>query len=137
MLRSGFFQDKGGEMYKRLQTRLAVDEYAARRLITQNLLVEKWCSHVPDAINMSNDQHVDWHFNELMGSPLKLEFYLMRCGVKTEYCTEVHLVVRQNEPLDSKAFEACMSILESLRYKTNKDWVIKDTDLNAAVFRSN
>ncbi len=124
-------------MYKRLQTRLAVDLFAAKRLIARKTEIEKWSKVIPDAVDLGNDQHVDWHLTDSVNKPVDMEFYLMKCGAKTEYCTEVHLLVKMQDSIDPEAVLLAESVLEALRVKTNKDWVIKDADLNSGIFRSN
>ena len=66
-------------------------------------------------------------------------FYRMNCMRKTEYCVEIHLVI---EPIgevllpESVFLEMGDAILEMIRKRYNKDWIILDSDLNASILRS-
>ncbi len=70
--------------------------------------------------------------------PCRFTFYRMNCMQKTEYCVEIHLVVEPVGDLilsESILKEIGESVLELIRKRYNKDWIILDSDLNASILR--
>ena len=53
----------------------------------------------------------------------------MRCKSITEYCTEIHVMS------DGEDGETLRNLLEVMRLRFNKDWVIADEDLDASILR--
>lgn len=124
--------------FVRLSTRLHTDIYEAYRYLSRADKIEKWLGMINPDVTGEPYQKVVWHLQE---TNVTLEFYLMKCAVKTEYCTEVNLLVRfttstqihdSHREVDNHKYAL---ILESLRKYINKDWVIQDKDLTAGVFR--
>ncbi|MBF4695660.1 hypothetical protein ISU02_21405 [Fusibacter sp. Q10-2] len=70
--------------------------------------------------------------------PCKFVFYRMNCIQKTEYCTEIHLIVEPAGEVilpESVIREIGEGLLDLIRKKYNKDWIILDSDLNASILR--
>ncbi|HAS74653.1 MAG TPA: hypothetical protein DCS67_10960 [Clostridiales bacterium UBA8960] len=125
----------------RLQTRLNTDVYGAYRSLTNPEKIVKWLGH--EHVDLVGDpfQSVIWQNYGTEANAQKLEFFLMKCASKTEYCTEVHLLIKFSAPMacTDQAYEkinnTSLQLLEALRKHFNKDWVIQDRDLTAGVFR--
>lgn len=76
--------------------------------------------------------------HEEINQKCRFTFYRMNCIRKAEYCAEVHLVLEaiDNVEIDESAFyEVGQSILDLIRKRYNKDWVILDSDLNASILK--
>jgi hypothetical protein len=127
-------------VYRRIQTRLAVDLFSAKRMIHNLEKVRVWTKVIPLSIEEIGHQTVRWLLKTETEELFYLNFHLMRCGIKTEYCTEVHLVIEMRDSSQKPsplAIAYAENILESLRFKTNRDWIIKDSELTAEIFKSN
>jgi len=133
----------------RVSTRLYCDIYEAYRALTADRRLVKYfnledeCLYVGERelqINISQKepyQKVEW---TIVNEGVKATFHIMQCTAKTEYCTEVHLMLhKQNTGLTEPEVEKWRLIgrdlLEVLREHYNKDWVISDEDLNRGEFR--
>jgi hypothetical protein len=83
-------------------------------------------------------ERVEW---VLPDEALRLTFNMMKCTSKTEYCTEVHLIVATLDGTAlsddvEKAWKAkAAQLIEQLRAHYNKDWVILDADLSLSQLR--
>ena len=125
----------------RLHTRLHADVYEAYRSLTRADRIEKWLGKAHVEVEGEPYQSVVWHVREGNLKHAMLEFYIMKCAVKTEYCTEVNLLIRFTEafePTDEhteNSIDSCKQVLERLRKHYNKEWVIQDKDLTAGIFR--
>ena len=125
----------------RFQTRLNTDIYGAYRSLTNPDKINQWLGRKLDAVAGEPFQSVIWKGYVPYENMETLEFYIMKCASKTEYCTEVHLKVNFDVPLEQtdaqygEIYELTKGILEALRKHFNKDWVIQDKDLTAGVFR--
>lgn len=128
-------------LFLRKSVRLNTDVYGAFRYLTKATYIEKWWHEMPDKIEGEPYEHVTWMLESSEGSWIKMEFHIMRCAVKTEYCTEVNLVIPFDKDTE-KSSEAYVEIqrfgthvLEMLRVHFNKKWVITDKDLSLSEFR--
>lgn len=95
-----------------------------------------------------------WSSADDQGNTFKdaVVFHMMPCAARTQYCTEIHLMVHPDTArfglskgaaveLDHEAVEVWRKsalgywkqALESLRECVNGDWVIEDRDLNRSV----
>lgn len=125
----------------RLQTRLNTDIYGAYRSLTNPEKMLQWLGEKHMDLIGNPYQSVLWQNYGEYPNTKTLEFYLMKCASKTEYCTEVHFLVKFDTSLErtDAAYQAVHMeserILEALRKHFNKDWVIQDKDLTAGVFR--
>lgn len=125
----------------RLSTRLHTDVYEAYRGLIKTAKIEKWYDQALPKVIGDPYHKIIWQFDARELKDVVLEFYLMKCAVKTEYCTEVNILVRFDAPMDSTdsiymtVHESCSRIIESLRKYYNKDWIIQDKDLTAGIFR--
>lgn len=128
-------------LFLRDSVRLNTDVYGAFRYLTKATYIEKWWHEMPEIINDEPYERVTWKLKTSEDMPIKLAFHIMRCAVKTEYCTEIHLVIpfekdtdRSSETyLEAQRFGA--RVLEMLRVHFNKKWVITDKDLSLSEFR--
>lgn len=127
--------------FLRKSVRLNTDVYGAFRYLTKTTCIEKWWQQMPEKIDGVPYDHVTWILESSEGTPIKLAFHIMRCAVKTEYCTEVHLVIPFDEDTDksSEAYDEIQRfgahVLEMFRVHFNKKWVITDKDLSLSEFR--
>ena len=133
----------------RVSTRLYCDIYEAYRALTADRRLVKYfnledkCLYIGETklqVNISEKepyQKVAW---SIENEGVTAIFHIMQCAVKTEYCTEVHLMIhKQNQNLTEPEVEKWRligeALLEVLREQYNKDWVITDEDLNRGEFR--
>ncbi|GAU76155.1 hypothetical protein [Fusibacter sp. 3D3] len=75
--------------------------------------------------------------NEII-QPCQFVFYRMNCTHKTEYCAEIHLVVEAiGDTLVPEIIlkEMGEGVLDMIRKRYNKDWVILDSDLHASILK--
>ncbi len=121
--------------FVRNKTRLIGDVYAVVRSLTLRDKISKWAATSPVEIENNELQRVDWTVAYDGENLINCQFYLMRCGVKTEFCTEVHLVTMVSNGDTERIDAFSKALLEALRVNFNKDWVIGDNELNAGVFR--
>lgn len=133
----------------RVNTRLYCDIYEAFRMLSKEARLEKYFGKSDSTLILKNESFlleciekdeyvkVEWHFK----SPrVSFIFNIMNCTSKTEYCTEVHLLIKSFNPeyleQNQESFRLIgNSVLEVLRKHYNKDWVIKDSDLHLSQFR--
>ncbi len=152
------------KQFVKMKTRLNCDLFEAYRSLTRKDKMEKWgAAFMEDGFEIKSESGsliaqieaygdlnesvmpVIWSGKIILNEEgnlaveqmCKLSFYRMNCTQKTEYCTEVHLMI---EPKDETCEEASLNlvgemILERIRERYNKDWVILDSDLNASVLR--
>ncbi|MCA0385129.1 MAG: hypothetical protein LCH34_05945 [Firmicutes bacterium] len=118
----------------RNHTRLHGDIYAVYRKLSKREQIEKWTNDAVEVLECVPYDRVSWRVT-LEGEAVILTFHLMRCAVKTEYCTEVHAVCDNSEHLEDLK-QPLADLLEKLRRHFNKDWVIQDRDLTAGTFRN-
>ena len=147
-------------------TRLSCDQNRAFRFLTRPEMFEKWSGAAlstggkpgsPYAVGASSTLGIEAFEGEILewvgreklvvsfeenGAPYLAEFQLMPCRSDTEFCTEIHVIVRKPgdvmPELVYKRFERYFSILlEALRQYQNKDWVIEDKDLSMSWLRGN
>jgi len=95
----------------------------------------KWSKVVPTQIDKDQFQRVDWKVTYDGAHIIDCQFHVMRCAIKTEYCTEVHLVAMVSEEDHAQIDVFSKALLEALRVHYNKAWVIGDNELNASIFR--
>lgn len=154
--------------FVRMKTRLNCDLFESYRSLTRKDKMEKWgavfqedhfevktaCGILSATLSETGDlnesvEPVVWSGSIQIEStssesqteilqPCRFNFYRMNCIQKTEYCTEIHLVV---EPVgdvilsESILSEIGEGILDLIRKRYNNDWVILDSDLNAGILR--
>lgn len=121
----------------RLETRIYTDINNGYRYLTNPSKIEKWTQKKPNKTEQEQFSWVVWHFEE---SDYIYTFNLMRCGVKTEYCTEIHLMITHpsgsiEETLQESVRAEATALLDALRFEFNKEWVITDRDLSASFFK--
>ncbi len=128
--------------FLRFQTRINTDIYDAFRFLTKNDKISKWTQLRVENMEQTPYTQVVWHINN---API-YEFNIMKCALKTEYCTEIHMIVRFDkvynltekevfeEVIDIESAKA-IALLESLRKHFNKEWIIRDQDLTAGILR--
>ena len=116
----------------RRQVRLHTDIYDAYRYLTNTARIEKWYDNIPTQIEGTPFTQVTWHFKN-GDIPERTVFHIMKCGSKTEYCTEVHAIL----PLDlgHQNEEWIEDLLERLRQHYNRDWVISESDILTDLFK--
>ena len=135
--------------FLRNYTRLNCDVYAAFRHLKSNDKIEKWLDFEqvenPEKVRILVLQEeayskVTWQLEGVSERSIILEFNIMRCGQKTEYCTEIQLITTLSNSgadvltPDALENECSKQILEKLRYFFNKDWVIQERDLTSSIF---
>ena len=125
--------------FVRNQVRLNCDLNTAYKSLTNQSKINQWTSEAPREIICETSNHIKWSvdiptlYEALIPSRANasqtLEFYIMSCTENTEYCTEVHLIVKFDD--DEKVFldQYSRDLLERLRFHFNKTWVIQDKDL--------
>jgi hypothetical protein len=136
--------------FLRVSTRLFCDVYEAFRGLTKDSRMTAWAGKTGQTVRIGENEfemtivsevpyeRVEW---VLPNEALRLTFNMMKCTSKTEYCTEVHLIVA---PLDGEVLSDAVEkdwktsapqLLEQLRAHYNKDWVILDSDLSLSQLR--
>jgi hypothetical protein len=118
----------------RNKTRLKGDIYTVMRHFTINDKVAKWTTVVPTVIEKVHMQRIDWTVVDGDGNSIACQFHVMRCAAKTEFCTEVHMIVTVTEENAEQLDSFSCDLLEKLRVYYNKTWVIGDHELNASIF---
>ncbi len=122
--------------FVRNKTRLKGDIYTVIRSLTLHEKISKWTSTNPIEIVRSHDQRVDWRVSYGSNNLTDCQFHVMRCTSETEFCTEVHLMTMVSNAEEAEAIDAfSKALLEELRISYNKAWVIKDSELNASIFK--
>ncbi|MDH8679621.1 hypothetical protein QE109_15785 [Fusibacter bizertensis] len=130
--------------FLRFQVRLNTDIYNAYRSLVNIEKILKWTEVRASSITGVPYSQVSWEFEDA----LDYEFNIMQCAVKTEYCTEIHMLIKLDAINSSKFNEVealddfiksesakANALLESLRKHFNKDWVIQDRDLTAGILK--
>ncbi|GAB6107002.1 hypothetical protein [Fusibacter bizertensis] len=128
--------------FLRFQTRINTDIYGAFRMLTKVEKISKWTQVSAEYMESTPYTQVVWQFKDAPS----YEFNLMKCAAKTEYCTEIHLIIKLNSEFISNENETkddfialesakAIALLESLRKHFNKDWIIQDRDLTAGILR--
>lgn len=120
-------------VFFRVQTRLFCDVYSAFRALSQPERISRWSSLIPKHIEGKKHEKVFW--SELSGvlSRFQLEFYVMNCTEETEYCSEIHVLLKcGDEPFQLEEDEkSCLiALIEDLRAHFNKEWCISEFDLS-------
>ncbi|MBS7527271.1 hypothetical protein KHM83_11320 [Fusibacter paucivorans] len=136
--------------FLRVSTRLFCDVYEAFRGLTKDSRMTAWAGKSEAIVRIGEiefkmsidlevpNERVEW---VLPDEGLRLTFNMMKCTSKTEYCTEVHLVVASldGEALSDEVGKVWQrnanQLMEQLRAHYNKDWVILDTDLSLSQLR--
>lgn len=120
-------------IFFRVQTRLFCDVNSAFRALSQPERIAKWSSLIPSQIDDKKHEQVLW--TDLAGilSKYQLEFYVMNCTESTEYCSEIHALLKcGGEPFvlaeDEKTY--FLAVIEDLRAHFNREWRISDFDLS-------
>jgi len=122
--------------FVRNKTRLKGDIYTVIRSLTLREKISKWTSTNPLEIVRSHDQRVDWRVSYSSENLIDCQFHVMRCTSETEFCTEVHLMTMVSNAEEAEAIDVfSKALLEELRISYNKAWVIKDSELNASIFK--
>ena len=136
--------------FVRVSTRLFCDIYEAFRGLTKDSRLEIWSEKKDSIISIGDEKYV-FDFGSFLTNQsviwilpddnVKFIFNLMKCAAKTEYCTEVHLIIEKLDALEIDDTEKVKYeiigalLLEQLRKHYNKDWVILDTDLHLGQLR--
>lgn len=126
-------------MFIRRKTRLNTDVINALRMLSSPERIEKWTTSIPDYIDKRNDNHIIWRFDDSKFKDLIFEFHLMQCTQKTEYCTEIQLLLKTSDSYGSpeeSSIEKAEKILEDIRFKFNQSWIIEDKDLNSSLLKT-
>jgi hypothetical protein len=127
------------EMFIRRKTRLNTDVINALRMLSSEQRIQKWTVNIPTYIDLVNDNQVLWRFDDSDHQNLVFEFHLMQCTQKTEYCTEIHLLIKTGDSIgspDESSIEKGEKILEDIRFKFNQSWIIEDKDLNSSLLKT-
>ena len=126
-------------MFIRRKTRLNTDVINALRMLSSIERIQKWTKDIPDHIEKKTDNHVVWMYDDFDKQRLIFEFYLMQCTQKTEYCTEIQLLLKtgdEKEPPNETATQKAEKVLEDIRFKFNQSWIIEDKDLNSSLLKT-
>jgi hypothetical protein len=130
---------KENDMFIRRKTRLNTDVINALRMLSSIERIQKWTTDIPEHIEKMTDNLVVWKYNDLDQQRLIFEFYLMQCTQKTEYCTEIQLLLKtvdEKEPPNETATQKAEKVLEDIRFKFNQSWIIEDKDLNSSLLKT-
>lgn len=146
-------------MFVHTRIRLFCELHRAQRWLTHEDFLVKWLKDDMTQLEIAGVEPREkvecfWSFADDQGNTFKdaVVFHLMPCAARTQYCTEIHLMVHPNTArfgltmgaaaeLDHEAVESWRKSaldfwkqrLESLRQCVNGDWVIEDRDLNRGV----
>jgi|GEM_PF-3107169 len=146
-------------MFIHTRTRLFCELHRAQRWLTHEDFVGKWLKEEMnqlEIVGIEPREKVEcfWRSIDDQGNTFKdsAVFHMMPCGERTQYCTEIHLMVHPDtarfgmrsvaadepghEPVEAwrkSALDCWKQRLESLRQCVNGDWVIEDRDLNRSV----
>ncbi|MCD4713280.1 MAG: hypothetical protein K8R73_08365 [Clostridiales bacterium] len=126
-------------MFIRRKTRLNTDVINALRMLSSIERIQKWTTDIPEHIEKMTDNHVVWKYDDFDKQSIIFEFYLMQCTQKTEYCTEIQLLLKtidEKEPPNESATHKAESVLENIRFKFNQSWIIEDKDLNSSLLKT-
>lgn len=126
-------------MFVRRKTRLNTDVINAVRMLSYTQHIQKWTINIPIQIEKINENLILWYFRDDESNKLTFEFHLMQCAQNTEYCTEIHLLLRKDDLNISpslSSIEKAEKILEDLRVKFNQSWIIEDKDLNSSLLKT-
>lgn len=150
-------------MFIHTRTRLFCELHRAERWLTREDFLVKWLNEEKaklEIIDVETREKVEavWKTLDDKGNEIKdrVVFHLMPCASRTQYCTEVHVVVHPDPGLFGVVAEEMGSLepevfsswkdsamktwkqrLEALRECVNGDWVIEDRDLTRpALLRS-
>ena len=126
-------------MFIRRKTRLNTDVINALRMLSSKDHIQKWTKDIPDHIEKKTDNHIVWKFDDFDKQMLIFELYLMQCTEKTEYCTEIQLLLKtvdEKELPSEMAIQKAEKILEDIRFKFNQSWIIEDKDLNSSLLKT-
>lgn len=122
--------------FVRNKTRLKGDIYTVIRSLTLRENISKWTKTNPKEIASSHDQRVDWIVSYYDEKMTNCQFHVMRCTSETEFCTEVHLLTMVSSVDNVEEIDAfSKGLLEELRVRYNKNWIIGDNELNASIFK--
>lgn len=145
-------------MFINIKTRLNCDLYEGHRAFCKDSKLESWGAVINDDnilikttqgdIKCRIAEHGDLNENikpiiwtGFLGGEMqfKISFYRMNCTQKTEYCTEVQALIEWEDSLGIDDIErlkkAVGEMLEAVRNRYNKNWVIEDRDLNASILK--
>ena len=119
-------------VFFRVQTRLFCDVNSAFRALTHPESISKWSSLIPKHMDGVKPEKVFW--TELSGvlSKYQLEFYVMNCTEETEYCSEIHVLLKcggEAFRLEEDEKANLLALMEDLRTHFNKEWRISEFDL--------
>jgi len=146
-------------MFIHTRIRLFCELHRAQRWLTHEDFLVKWLKDDMTQLEIAGVEPREkvecfWSFADDQGNTFKdaVAFHLMPCAARTQYCTEIHLMVHPDTArfeltmgaaaeLDHEAVESWRKSaldywkqrLESLRQCVNGDWVIEDRDLNRSV----
>lgn len=146
-------------MFIHTRTRLFCELHRAQRWLTQEDFIGKWLKEEMnqlEIVDIEPREKVEcfWRSIDDQGNTFRdsVVFHMMPCGERTQYCTEIHLMVHPDtsrfglrpeaadesepEPFEAwrkSALDCWKQRLESLRQCVNGDWVIEDRDLNRSV----
>ncbi len=126
-------------MFIRRKTRLNTDVINTLSMLSSAEHIQNWTTHMPAQIEIVNDNLVTWRYGGDDEMDLTFEFHLMQCAENTEYCTEIHLLLKTVESmgtLNKNIIERAEKILEAIRYKFNRSWIIEDKDLNSSLLKT-
>jgi len=135
--------------FVRVSTRLYCDIYEIYRTLTMEKRLTKHFNWADGYLKIDETriqanisekepyQKVVWSMEKGVFSAT---FNIMQCTSKTEYCTEVHLMLKKENQtlteLEANQWRLIGEVvLEMLREHYNKDWVITDEDLSRGEFR--
>lgn len=146
-------------MFIHTRIRLFCELHRAQRWLTHEDFMSKWLKdemNQLEIVGIEPREKVEcvWSSADAQGNTFKdaAVFHMMPCAARTQYCTEIHLMVHPDTArfglskgavveLDHEAVEGWRKsalgywkqALESLRQCVNGDWVIEDRDLNRSV----
>jgi hypothetical protein len=134
------------------RTRLFCELHRAQKWLTQDDFLTQWLPGVPDNFEVTDIQPREkvvavWKTIGKEGLLIteRLEFHMMPCASRTQYCTEIHLMifpdpreVSDQEDEGRQYWRRATALfwkdrLEALRRCVNGDWVIEDKDLNRSI----
>ena len=119
-------------VFFRVQTRLFCDVNSAFKALTQPELISKWSSLIPKRIDGKKYETVLWSECSGVLSKYQLEFYVMNCTEQTEYCSEIHVLLKcggESFQLEEEEKVCFLELIEELRAHFNKEWHIGEFDL--------
>lgn len=146
-------------MFIHTRVRLFCELHRAQRWLTHEDFMGKWLMEEMnqlEIVDVEPREKVEclWTSMDDQSNTFKdaAVFHMMLCGARTQYCTEIHLMVHPDtkrfgmRPGDAaepdrevaevwrkSALDDWKRRLESLRQCVNGDWVIEDRDLNRSV----